>query len=125
MTARAPYRKSPEDILHEDILEYLRWVLPPEYVVWHPANEGKRTGWEQGRFVARGGMAGVFDLQILMPLGRVAFLEIKTDKKDLSEAQQDFRDRLIRLGVPYAVVRSIENVRAALAQWAIPTREAA
>src|SRR5271156_159440 len=65
------------------------------------------------------------DLCVLAPVGRVFFLEIKTPVGRLSDPQRETFDRLVALGVPRAIVRSIEDVRRAFTEWRIETREAA
>lgn len=53
------------------------------------------------------------------------FMEVKAPGGSLTPAQKAFRDRLAVLGCErWAVVRSIDDAKDALASWGIPTREA-
>lgn len=116
-----------ETPIHRSILSWLRVVLP-EALIWHPANESRRPGKagnvERAMNAANGVLAGVPDLCGRVPEGDF-YMEVKTPSGSLSPAQKAFRDRLSALGCHrYAVVRSIEDAREALAEWGIPTREA-
>lgn len=119
--------RTPEATIHRAVLSWLRVVLP-EALIWHPANETRRPGKagnvERAMNAAMGVLAGVPDI-----CGRTQegdwYMEIKAEGGYLSPAQKAFRDSLAALGCPrYAVVRSIEDAREALAEWGIPTREA-
>ena len=69
-------------------------------------------------------MPGIPDLAIIIPGGRIHFIEVKTGAGRLSPDQCAVHDRLVALGTPAAVVRSIDDARLAFAVWGIPTREA-
>lgn len=56
-------------------------------------------------------MAGVADI-IVIDNGHAIFLEVKTDKGRQSKNQKDFENYVTKHGATYAVVRSIEDVRA-------------
>lgn len=73
---------------------------------------------------ANGVLPGVPDIIGLTFTGPF-FMEVKAPGGVLSPAQRDFRDRLAVLGYErWAVVRSIDDAKDALARWGIPTREA-
>ena len=108
------------------IVAYLRAVLPAGAVVHHCANEGVRGG-QRGRLdqairKGLGTVAGFPDLVLALP-GRVAFLEVKGPAGRVSPSQRDMHAALAALGHPIAVVRSVEDTRAALAEWGVETRE--
>ena len=65
--------------------------------------------------------AGVPDLMLLIPGGRVAFLTIKTQARDLTRAERAFADLCRACAIPVHVVRSLAEARAALDRLAIPT----
>lgn len=69
------------------------------------------------RKIAMGAVAGWPDLTVVLPDGRVGFLEVKTPEGDLNPAQERFRDRCAELGRPWALVRSIPDAEAVLRQW--------
>lgn len=113
--------------LHRQIVQYLRLVLPGA-VVHHAANEVRRGG-RRGHInravnAGLGVVAGYPDLAV-HAAGLTGFLEIKTGAGRLSPPQVALHARLEALGYPVAVVRSIDDVRAALAAWGLETREKA
>lgn len=120
-------RRDKEGPIHRAILSWLRVVLP-EAIIFHAANESRRPGRaghvERAMNAANGVLPGVPDIIGLTFTGPF-FMEVKAPGGSLSPAQRDFRDRLAVLGYErWAVVRSIDDARDALAAWGIPTREA-
>ena len=71
------------------------------------------------QLTAMGLRPGVADLVIWWPHGRgveIGYLEVKTRTGILSERQKAFRRRCQEAGVPYDVVRSLEDVENVLAK---------
>ena len=68
---------------------------------------------------------GIPDLLLVLPHGASAWLEFKAPKGIVSPAQRDTHARLEAMGHRVAVVRSIDQLRAVLAEWGIRGREAA
>lgn len=67
-----------------------------------------------GRMV-RLGAKGLPDIVIVIPPnGKILGLEVKSKTGRLRPAQEEFRDRLLRSGGRYAVVRSLNEVRLAI-----------
>lgn len=120
-------RKNPEDEIHRAVLAYLRAVLPAESLVIHPANENRRSGKDgmidRAMNKGKGVVAGVPDLIAFLPDGVTLFFEVKAPKGSVSDAQRDFLGRVQSLGFRNAVVRSVDDARAALAAWKVQTRE--
>lgn len=121
-------RRDAEGPIHRAVLSWLRVVLPPPTIIYHPANESRRPGRagniERAMNAANGVMPGVPDI-IGYTFTGPFFMEVKAPGGSLSPAQKDFRDRLEVLGCDrWAVVRSIDDAKDALARWGIPTREA-
>jgi hypothetical protein len=104
------------------IVEYIRWCAP-QLVVFHPANGGYRTPSEAARFRWLGVLAGVPDLCLVAPGGRVCFIEVKSASGRLSAEQKVVLEQLTARGAPVAIARSIDDARAALELWNIPTIE--
>jgi hypothetical protein len=104
----------------------VQWALisAPDLLVFAVPNGGLRSESEAARMKWTGTLAGVPDLAIIGPGGRAFFVEIKTPGGRLSDAQQTFVERLMVLGAPFAIARSIDDVRRAFAIWGIETREA-
>jgi hypothetical protein len=69
-----------------------------------------------------GVLPGVFDLVVLAPGPFVGFMECKAGKEDLSDSQEEFRKQLILMGFQYFVVRSLDDVKAAIEAWRLPNR---
>jgi hypothetical protein len=65
------------------------------------------------------GLAGIPDLAIVTPGGRVHFIEVKTPATRLSPEQRAIHDALITLGTPPAICRSIEDARNTFVAWGV------
>ena len=111
----------PEDRIQISILEYLEAVAPG-LLVFSVPNEGKRSFSVARRHKLLGMVAGVPDL-VLVHEGRALFFEVKSPAGRLRPAQKLFLETAAKAGAKTAVVRSIDDVRAALKAWGIPTRE--
>lgn len=70
--------------------------------------ECRRRGWVALKFSAPG-LIGLPDRLVLMPGGRVAFLEIKQHGGRVSRQQRFWIERLTALGVTARVVWSVEE----------------
>jgi hypothetical protein len=106
------------------IVEWIRWVAP-QVVVYAIPNGGLRTKAEAARLKWTGVLAGMPDLGIVAPPnGSAFFLEIKPPGGSLSADQKEIIPRLISVGAPSRVARSVEDARAAFEFWGIETREA-
>jgi hypothetical protein len=114
--------RNAEGRIQAAIVEWIRTVAPHALVFAVP-NGGLRSKTEAARLKWQGVLAGVPDLIVLAPVGKVFALEVKTEVGRLSESQRDIFDCLVALGVNRAIVRSIDDVRRAFAAWGIETRE--
>ncbi len=68
---------------------------------------------QSGKVRVRGGWmmlapAGTADI-LCFPRGKVVWLETKTLKGELRQAQEAFRDRVMQMGHKYFVIRSIDE----------------
>src|SRR5258708_7547193 len=111
-----------EDQIQAAIVEWIRTVALGVLVFAVP-NGGLRTKAEAARLKWTGVLAGVPDLIVLAPVGRVFALEVKTEVGRLSENQREIFDCLVALGVQRAIVRSIDDVRRAFSAWGLEPRE--
>jgi hypothetical protein len=93
-------------------------------VVFSIPNGGLRGKAEAARLRWTGVLAGIPDLAVLAPVGKVFFLEVKTPDGRLSAEQREMFDQFVALGIDAATVRSVEDVRMAFRAWGIETREA-
>ncbi len=102
----------------------LYYAAPAVRVVAVP-NAGRRTRWEIGRAKKEGLATGFPDCICLGPDGLIAFLEFKTSKGRISEAQQEWIDLLQRYTFPATVARSADEAIAFLRDQGFPVREVA
>jgi VRR-NUC domain-containing protein len=118
-------RKTPEADAQRAIVQALRFVLPLGSIVHHSVNEvtaGDRRGrTRQAILVGMGVHPGFADLTVLSQ-GRVLFLEVKSKSGRLSPAQETFRDAVQAQGFAWALVRSVDDALAALADHGFITR---
>ncbi len=118
-------RKTPEADAQRAIVRALRFVLPRGAIVHHSANEvtaGDRRGRSrQAILVGMGVHPGFADLVVLSQ-GRMLFLEVKSKTGRLSPAQEVFRDAIQAQGFAWALVRSVDDALAALADHGFITR---
>lgn len=110
-------RKTPEADLQRLIVGFLRLILPAEAIVHHSANEtgqGGQSGRARQAILSGMGVCPGFSDLIVLSEGRVLFLELKSKTGRLSPAQERFRDQVQAQGFAWAMVRSIDEVLAAL-----------
>lgn len=88
------------------IVQYLRLK---GFEVFAIANGGRRDAVTGARLKAEGVKAGVADLEILLPLGNVLFVEVKTAKGRQSPEQKAFQERVESLGFNYVIWRSVDD----------------
>ena len=106
-------RRRDEDALQRAVCQYL--ALRRLDFHSHP-NERKAHPIEIARLKAMGMMPGIADLEI--NVGPSAyFIELKTETGRLSPAQRTFRDDCRRLGKPWGLARSVEDVAELLKGW--------
>lgn len=88
-----------------------------QVLVYAVPNGGSRGPVEGRRLKAEGVTAGVPDLALVLPDGRAAFLEVKTPEGQLRQEQRRFGDWAELRGIPWAVVRNIDEAILALSSW--------
>lgn len=111
-----------EDGIQQAIIAYLR-ICCPQVIACAIPNGGYRNPREAARLKTTGVLAGIPDILIVGKAGQAYFLEVKAAKGKLSPAQKDIHAQLETLGAPIATVRSVDDVRAALREWGVQTRE--
>lgn len=116
-----------EGPIHRSIIHYLRSTLPPSAIIHHSPNEGVRGG-ARGKLdgikrKAMGVQAGFPDILIFSD-GKGYCLEVKAEGGRLSPLQKLVKQNLEEQGIPYAVVRSIQDVRESLDEWGVRSKEA-
>jgi hypothetical protein len=113
---------NPETRLQCAVVDYMRTVCP-DCLTWHAANGGKRSK-ETARLMKRlGVLPGVFDLVVLAPGPFVGFMECKSWRRQACQTiRNGFEEQLILMGFQYCVVRSLDDVKAAIEAWRLPNR---
>lgn len=88
-------------------------------IIWHSIpNEAKRSKVEGARLKALGMLPGVADMLFVIG-GRAHYLEFKTPIGRQTENQKAFQLCCEAAGVPYELVRSIDQAMAVLARWGV------
>lgn len=106
-----------EHDLHIFTANLLRLAHAPNVMFFHVPNgeyRSKRTG---AKLKAMGVIPGVADFALVLPSGRAAFLELKSEKGRQSIGQRRFEQACRDAGAQYAVANSPEEVTAILEAW--------
>ena len=113
-----------EAAIQRDIVRTLRFGLPSGWLVVGVSNNPRsRIGGAIEK--AMGLTAGLPDLALYGNLDGspfTGFLEVKTAKGRVSEAQRDMHDRLQDAGFRVAIVRSVEDSIKTTKVWGLPVR---
>lgn len=99
-----------ESSLQKEVVKYLRLEL--RYfggIIYAVPNGDKRDKIIGARLKQEGVLAGVADLHILLPGGRIIFVEMKTKSGKQSENQKLFQEMVENLGFEYIIWRSIDD----------------
>jgi hypothetical protein len=114
-------RRHLEDDLQRDVCQYLRWSLPADAEYYAVPNGGKRHSKAAARLVGQGVRAGLPDLCVVYR-GTTIFIELKTARGVLSEAQRQMHRKLGYCGCTVLVCRSVEGVECSLRELGLPLR---
>jgi hypothetical protein len=98
------------------VCEYMTRAVRPE-LYWSAIENGGRRSMSVAVKLKRAGLKpGSPDLYIMLPEGRIAWLELKAKGGSLSIEQKAFRDVCKRLGHYWAVARTLDEVISYLAK---------
>lgn len=123
MTVSSPtIQRQDEHGIQVAIMQFLDRALPTSCYAFAVPNGGNRSAITGAILKREGVKAGVADIVILRNPGLCAMIEVKTAKGSLSNSQKAFRDWCAANGFPYAVVRGIGDVQAALLDWGVPLK---
>jgi len=118
-------RGHPEADLQRSVVETLRLVLRPPFVVSATINEVRMGGREgriaQGIAIGMGIHPGFPDVTVLQD-GRVLFMELKTPDGVLSKEQKEFRNFALDEGHGWTLVRSLDEALEAVKLFHLKTR---
>ena len=113
-----------QDYVHRPIAQYLDLVCNTGGFWWTTfPGGGKRTKAEAAIFKGLGVKAGVADILIISDVGRAYWAECKTDntaftKKTYQKPPQEaFEAEMTKRMSDYVVVRSVDDMKAALIEW--------
>jgi hypothetical protein len=118
---RAPGRRHDEDDFQRDVCQYLRWSLPSDAEYYAVPNGGKRHSKAAARLVGQGVRAGLPDLCVVYR-GSTIFIELKTARGVLSEAQRQMHRKLGYCGCTVLVCRTLACVESSLRELGVPLR---
>jgi len=105
-----------EDILQAEIVKefnnnYCLRFHSPRGIIFSVPNGGNRNKIEAMTLKSNGLLAGVSDLILITPKGKLYFLELKTEIGVQSEVQKDFQKRIEALGYEYKLIRSLNEFK--------------
>jgi hypothetical protein len=103
----------PEQVLQISCVAYARAVLP-NIVLFHPANEAKRSPVEWAFLYKMGFLKGLWDLGVLLRQGGIAWMEFKAKGCAVTPEQDDFGKTADEWGCPTYQIWSIEEFDRAL-----------
>ncbi len=89
----------------------------PDLMCVHIPNGAIRTHKERRRMLEQGMTPGMPDLLLIDTAGQHGYMEVKTDRGAISMTQWDIRTELLNRQVPWALVRSLEEVQGASVNW--------
>lgn len=115
-------RQQPEAAIQKQIVDFIR-VVTPELLVFAIPNGSQRTASGRPANAVYGMVPGVPDLCVVCPMGKVFWLEVKSEKGRVSDAQLKFHWELEKRSHVCAVVRSIDDVKLVFKELGITTRE--
>lgn len=114
-------RRDVEGPIQRAVINYLRLALPG-ILITHTANEVAARGVDVRRAIGKAKSLGMLpgwpDLTCIWR-GRIFFLEVKAPGGAMTDAQRAVADAMAAHGALWALVRSIDDVSARLAEWGI------
>jgi hypothetical protein len=110
ITASEYRLKISEHQLQKQVMAYIeRERATPDIYAFAIPNAGLRSLRMGARMKAEGLRAGMADIGVMLPLGRIVWLEMKSHKGRQSIEQKGFEARCERLGHPYAVAKNFDE----------------
>jgi hypothetical protein len=104
------------------IVDWLNFVLPKTYRVFAIPNAARRMKGGRAGNAAPGLRKGVPDLCIVGE-GRTAFIEVKRPGGKLRDEQSEWGNWCVLTGAAdWCCAMSLDDARAAVAHWGIPTK---
>lgn len=117
-------RNNAEDQLQKAVVEHLR-IRADKRVIWMHIPNSPRSKIAGARLKAMGMLAGAPDLMFVLPDGTAAFMELKRPAANgvragrAAPTQEAFAARCEAIGVPYAIIWTIDTALEVLIAWGI------
>jgi hypothetical protein len=115
-------RRHEETDLQAQVMEFLDLALPPDAVAHHSPGEGKRTKRAQGELKRSGYKAGWPDIEIVWRNHSNIFIELKSARGVMSDAQRHTQRRLTYCGCVVLMCRTLACVETSLKELGMPLR---
>jgi hypothetical protein len=109
----------PEHNLQKLVIRYLRLAVPRPRCIWSVDHARKATMMQRIRLKERGCYAGIHDTFVLYDRQLIT-MELKVGKNGPTAGQDEFADFASEAGARCFVVRSIDDVEAALRKCGVP-----
>jgi hypothetical protein len=113
---RNPLKPS-EHQIQTRLMDYLAFAGREDLHWFAVPNGEKRHIRSAVRLKAEGVKRGTPDICVMLPEGKVAWLEMKAEKGRLSSAQIYFRDLAARLGHHWGCASSVDEALSLLTKW--------
>jgi hypothetical protein len=110
-------RGNPEHKLQVALMDYLAIAALPDIHYFAIPNQSNRHIANAAKMKAEGVRAGSPDICVMLPGGKVAWLEMKAPNGQLSAAQKWFRDLAARLGHHWGMAKSVDEALVLLTKW--------
>ena len=94
----------------------------PRGMIFSIPNGGTRNKLEAITMKATGLLAGASDLIVILPNGKLFFIELKTETGTQSDKQKDFENRVSALGYEYKIIRTLEEFKNFVNETILHTR---
>jgi len=97
-----------ESVLQKAVISYLRRLqnLGAPILGFHIPNAGRRSRRTGAQLKREGLLPGAPDLAVLLPRGRVVWIELKSGSGRQSSSQRDVQSILEAMGHDYCIVRA-------------------
>lgn len=112
-------RNQPEYRLQYFVTQLLKLNAAPGVVHYAVPNGEYRSKRTLAKLAGMGVRAGVADIAFVLPGGRAAFLELKSERGYPSAVQRQFRTDVEALGALYAVARTPDEAKDILGSWGV------
>ena len=111
----APRPRPRESVLHAEIAKILTDHALPDWE-WRFLSSKAKDAREGAILKIMGVVPFWPDFILISPQGSVRYLEVKRKGGKLSAGQEEFRERNVRRGIPYAVASTIDEALVALSE---------